>query len=153
MNKALFLDIDGVLATENATGWWSANDLRSDKIALLNSILDETNADLIISSTWRLKYSIEELQVIFNSQGFTKTIRDYTPRLSRIDLPDEGRPVFRFDEIQSFLSRHPKYTHFAIVDDEPDLGPLTPHLIWCSPEEGLTVEKAQRVVAALGPTL
>ena len=150
MNKALFLDIDGVLATENASGWWSANDLRSEKVILLNNILAQTSADLIISSTWRLKYSINELQAIFESRGFTETIHNYTPRLSRTDLADEGRPVFRFDEIRHFLSQHPKYTRFAIVDDETDLGPLAPHLIWCSPEEGLTAEKSQRVIATLG---
>ena len=52
MEKIIFLDIDGVLATPEylKDGQWALN---PDKQKLLGEILAETDAKIVLSSSWR----------------------------------------------------------------------------------------------------
>jgi len=68
MRKIIFLDIDGVLATNKCVkmGLWSLCD---DKQKLLGEILDKTGAELVISSSWR-KHTLEDTIEYFKKEGF-----------------------------------------------------------------------------------
>ena len=56
MSKIIFLDVDGVLNNENTNarspgGYVGVMD---SKVKLLSKLVKETNADVVISSDWRL---------------------------------------------------------------------------------------------------
>lgn len=69
MDKYIFLDIDGVIATDESlyeAGFWG---LVSSKQDLLGGILDATGAKIVLSSSWR-KSTLEDTIVYMNEQGF-----------------------------------------------------------------------------------
>lgn len=93
--KYIFLDIDGVLTTlyetmdlENLL-YWKDNDwakkmnvhypFNENCVSILNEILKETDAEIILSSDWRKHKTKEQLDVIFKNNGVIKSPIDTTP--------------------------------------------------------------------------
>lgn len=86
--KIIFLDIDGVLATNreyetNRTKFrekysW-AKELQvpygwnKECVEIFNEILDITNADIVISSDWRFHWDLDGLDKIFKANGVKKS--------------------------------------------------------------------------------
>lgn len=68
MRKIIFLDIDGVIATPESIidGEWG---LVHSKQLLLKRILDETGAEIVLSSSWRL-HTVEETKEYMSEKGF-----------------------------------------------------------------------------------
>ena len=99
--KIIFLDFDGVLnshkymgsdaykkETQGMTGGQVmklAHHAHIDPAALkiLNKLVDQTGATVVVSSTWRIIYSVEELNKMCKARGATFTIVDKTPELPR----------------------------------------------------------------------
>jgi HAD domain in Swiss Army Knife RNA repair proteins len=88
MKKYIFLDIDGVLATDREfmmnrnkfiqkNPW--ARELHvpygwnKDCVKIFNEILEATYAKIILSSDWRLHWNMDELDVIFKGNGVIKS--------------------------------------------------------------------------------
>ena len=65
--KTIFLDIDGVLVLENIE--MPEGDtpplFNKECVKVLNEILSETNAIIVLSSDWRLMWDIKRLDFIF----------------------------------------------------------------------------------------
>ena len=121
--KAIFLDIDGVLnnilhivlladkilGKEQYLQLFRACketpfDYRSCK--LMQQLISETNAKVILSSTWRLgKYRTELIQKYAGIK-----VDDKTPVLN----------TKRGEEIKCYLKEHPEITHYVIIDDDLD---------------------------------
>ena len=68
MQKIIFLDIDGVLATPEylKDGEWALNPVKQN---ILKSIIDETDAKIVLSSSWRL-HTLEETKEFMLQEGF-----------------------------------------------------------------------------------
>jgi hypothetical protein len=70
MEKYIFLDIDGVLAThqsiEGFGGEWKIED---EKQELLKYIIDSTGAKIVLSSSWR-KWDLESTIEFMKQEGF-----------------------------------------------------------------------------------
>lgn len=89
MNKIIFLDIDGVLATvkqynlsTNSKSWlrdYNVYPFDEKAVKVFNEILKETNADFVISSDWRIDFSFEDLCKIFAINKVIKTPVGITP--------------------------------------------------------------------------
>lgn len=175
-HKFLFLDIDGVLNNqntfterktyirENFTKEELANLKRLDvapheldrmAIRLLDEVIDVTGASIVISSTWRILLSLEELREVFRVVGFRNVdaIVDVTPRF-------KWRSSFRGNEIHDWIEQY-KQDHnmyvtrekvtYAIVDDDSDM------LLWqkdqfvqTSFKTGLLEEHADKLIRILG---
>ena len=107
--KLLFLDFDGVLNSERffrAQGnRYLPEQLDEGAVARLNAILARTGAKVIVSSTWRLGYSMEQLQVILARHGFSGEVVGVTPRLEDVDEDGIRVPLHvpRGREIQTWL--------------------------------------------------
>lgn len=71
MRKIIFLDIDGVLATPEylKDGQWALN---PEKQKLFAQVLAETNADIVLSSSWR-QNTLEETKTHMDNEGFLFT--------------------------------------------------------------------------------
>jgi hypothetical protein len=70
MEKYIFLDIDGVLATpksiEGVGGEWK---IENEKQELLKHIIDSTGAKIVLSSSWR-KWDLETTREFMKEEGF-----------------------------------------------------------------------------------
>jgi hypothetical protein len=146
--KVLFLDNDGVICLSNNWGGRSKKwdkfkklnpevttdmdapaDVRFDNfdkkaIKVLNQVLEETGAELVVSSDWRLFANLEELGDYYLSQGIIKKPISFTKRYIGCDKPDEfewtRRTMIeqqRCIEVRQYLTDHPEVTHWACIDD------------------------------------
>jgi hypothetical protein len=114
----IFLDIDGVLRThksdlEHATILnqeipTRVFDRRFDLKAVsnINYINHYTNAKIVVSSTWRNNFTVEELKDIFKDRGITTEV---------IDKTDIG--LTRGEEIREWLDRN-EVTNYVVIDDQ-----------------------------------
>ena len=107
--KIIFLDIDGVLATGNDFGKsmdnkWGAYRFDSKCVAVLNWILQETGAEIILSSDWKNHYTLSEMKEIFAHNGVIKGPIGFTPSSKHYnaDTLEWGRT----DEIKMWLDHH-----------------------------------------------
>jgi len=70
--KLLFVDIDGPLATDGCSDVkfktkWHNNlyKMNPSCVKILNEILEETGAEMILSSDWKLHFTLEQIGEIF----------------------------------------------------------------------------------------
>jgi len=132
--KIVFLDFDGVIITPESSfrriGPLEAAHPKA--IEALNYLLSETGARLVISSTWREDYSVEELRKLLKGWGVAAEILGTTPLLDQ-----------RSEEIQSWLDECSlPIGAFVILDDMTDMGHLASRLINTDFETGLTMSHA-----------
>lgn len=147
--KILFLDNDGVICLHNNWGgrtkkwskYRSANpesspnlkdapveirfdDFDKKAIKILNEILQETGAEIVVSSDWKLHATLEELGDYYEAQGIIKRPIAITPNLDEFDPNANDLFVWkwwlekkRILEIQEYLEKNPDITHWVAVDD------------------------------------
>lgn len=139
--KIIFLDIDGVL---NHELYYKENNQPADtnkiyrdkcafdpeKIKLLNYLIKETDAKVVVSSSWRQGRTIDQLIDLFINAGFEGKIIDKTPKLFFNGL-DGGQyqSVPRGNEIHVWLQENKgilgngigKYNTYVIFDDDTDM--------------------------------
>lgn len=140
--KLIFLDIDGVL---NHELWFKErfNSLKKShgdekffdpkSVGLLNFILSETDAKIVVSSSWRLGRSVDDLKEIFSKVGVDPSlIIDKTPMLSFQDLKINNQEyhysVPRGCEIKAWMECNKNIlgdkiskVRYIILDDDSDM--------------------------------
>lgn len=136
--RVIFLDIDGVLAPIHR--WDRYGDLDPACIRVLNEIMAEGGADVVVSSTWRHGKTIAELQDMLHAEGFTGCVVDKTPT----NIPGATRG----DEIAAWLAEH-AVGGYVIIDDHADMGELCTHLVQTHPARGLQPGDALRAIEML----
>lgn len=122
--KIIFLDIDGVMNSFHEqvkpedkiyTGpFWYTEDISPKFINKLNKIIEKTEAQVVISSSWRKKHTLKVLRKMFDIQGFKGEIIDFTPHLKR---DKEGNILDRGDEIKNWIDNSEDIDNFVIIDD------------------------------------
>jgi hypothetical protein len=150
--KIIFLDHDGVICLSNNWGGrakkqkkygrkmgQSINELPVDvrfddfdkkAIDVLNLILEETGAEIVVSSDWKRWASVEELGEYYEQQGVIKKPIACTPFFRDLQAAGKipGYDDFVWDrtfqleqerhfEILEWLKEHPEVTHWVAVDD------------------------------------
>jgi hypothetical protein len=161
--KVIFLDHDGVICL--ATEWGGRFkkqqkvgrkmsqsalslpvDCRFDNfnkkaVAILNEIIEETGAEIVVSSDWKRWATCEEMGEYYESKGICKKPIAYTPDLSECNWYNAGTFVWapkwdleqtRAIEIKQYLINHPEITHWVAIDDlnmgapytDPDWGDM-----------------------------
>jgi hypothetical protein len=149
--KVIFLDNDGVICLSNNWGgrkkkwakYRSANpdtspnlkdapvevrfdDFDQKAIKILNQVIEETGAEIVVSSDWKLHANLEELGDYYEAQGIIKRPIALTPNLGQctwyndmvwIWSPRWDLEMTRVIEIKQYLHDHPEITHWVSVDD------------------------------------
>ena len=133
--RVIFLDIDGVL---NNTP--SGPDFEPELVGRLNRHVELGGAGVVISSSWRLDFELDQLVALMRAAGFAGQVIGATP-----DLEGLGRGP----EIAEWLRENPAES-FVILDDEADVGALSDHLVRTSPYRGLGPREAGQALGALG---
>jgi 16S rRNA C1402 (ribose-2'-O) methylase RsmI len=153
--KIIFLDIDGVLTIprlswdDPKTEYELKKVIRPEKIELLNHVINETNAKVVISSSWRIITSLYEIKEAFEENGFVGVVYDITPGKFQID---EKNNIWsqRGHEIQKWMDRFPrKIESFVIVDDNSDMVHLMDRLVLTNQIKTLQVEDCQKMIEML----
>ena len=147
----VFLDFDGVLNTEQYQArltvddkptkdtWGPLFDPRA--VESLRQILDETNAQIVISSSWRYAHSLDSLRMMWEVRGLPGEIRD--------TLACGATYISRGEEIDCWLESngHPDY---VIIDDLDDFYPTQhDHYVETNPIAGITEADAQKAIEIL----
>lgn len=143
--KAIYLDIDGVLisftfehslAKYNTFARFTLFDQRAC-LRLLN-IIEETGAEVILSSSWRLlDKDMEHVRTQLAPYGIV--IADRTG--------NENAP--RGEQIAAHLARHPEITDYVVLDDEDHMDAVRDHFVQTTFDEGLQDEHVQRAIEIL----
>ena len=96
-------------------------------VANLAHIIDETGADIVISSSWKF-YGVPKLRDMWQKRNLPGLILDITPNtvsdemLLNANLEEFQLGVCRGNEIKEWLSRHEgKISNYVIIDDFDDL--------------------------------
>ncbi len=119
--KIIFLDIDGVLVTRNSIKYQLLNfpddtSIHFSKKAIknLNKLVWLTKAKIVISSTWRLFHSLEELQNIFKEQKIKGEIIATTS----VEKATVEEDIPRGQKITDWLREHTNIEKYVIIDDD-----------------------------------
>lgn len=149
MRKILFLDIDGVLNTDRQQWYCQMNSIApvdkfgyafdSKAVENLATILEETGAEIVISSSWKF-LGLQTLQIMWKDRNMLGTILDITP--------DGDNKGLKIDE---WLLKHEgQVSGYAIIDDENDMQPEQQgHFVQTNPQFGITLKDAERVITIL----
>ena len=150
MRKILFLDFDGVMVTDRYQDQRVASDnpIRDDYGAIfdpacveyLQEIIDATDAEIVVTSTWKMNLGLDGLQQMWDARSLPGTVIDITPDID---------PIHRGDEIAAWLAANPGAVRYAIIDDCPILdflrGEQLQHLFKVDERIGLNNETARLV--------
>ena len=137
--KVIFLDHDGVICL---SGQWGSR--RSNKakkrgdlfdrfcpkaINVLNNILKETDAEIVVTSTWRVHCDLEYMQKLYIERGITKAPIGFTKDLENVwddndwfnsySDSEKLQSAIRSKEIMVWLKENPGATSWIAIDDLP----------------------------------
>ncbi len=148
--KVVFLDFDGVL---NNYGFLKQQPHRMDRldpaaVARLNAILERSGAKVVISSSWRIHHSLDELRQRLCEVGFAGEVIGRTPDISWEEYGDPFRG--RAEEIQSWLEQHREPLESYVVLDDIYLEDLAHVLVKTEFMAGLGDEHVEAALAILG---
>ena len=173
-NKIIFLDIDGVLNTEvfvrcylqtlkhigEIKGESFMKKELSDIIphdhfgalfcpvscGFLEHIIQETKADIVISSTWRFS-GLKHIRELWEHRNLPGNVIDVTPHMrsnsiNEIDLSFKERAE-RGNEIKEWMKRNDFTGNYVIIDDDDDVLPeQESHFIQTNHMYGITFDHA-----------
>lgn len=154
MKPVIFLDFDGVVETiywdKKEDGSFTLNSHKlghnelnnKQAIGWLNELYSHIPYDVVISSTWRISMSLEQLQDLLINSGFNPNIKviGMTPILHQQ----------RGLEIQQWIDENNFNGKFIIIDDDSDMCHLLPLLVRCDCQLGFTIydyNKALRLLS------
>lgn len=140
----LFVDFDGVLNCASTDRVWRGfKGLDPTKVRMLDAIVEQTGARIVISSAWRVGRSVEDLRRILklHTMRHAGAVIGKT-RNGRLDEWREG-------QIKEWLAQHPKVKTFAIVDDTHEFPTLFRRYVQTTWESGLEPGHVRRLVALL----
>ena len=105
MRNIIFLDVDGVLNSNNMC--WNGIDVGEEFLVRLKTLVEQTKAEIVLSSTWRLFADTRRLLArYFKLHNIPKWV-DTTPNLET---------VFRHEEIVQWLEEEQFLARFGIQD-------------------------------------
>lgn len=151
--KIIYLDIDGVLCTHRASAAIGET-VRMDYLdpiacKLVERLITEFQAKIVISSTWRLVCSKGEMYQLFRCAGHHILANAIYTRWCTPDFKGKKRG-YEIEASLSEIENHDHVTHYVILDDDSDMLPYQlPHFARCDTYDGLGFsgyEKARRIL-------
>lgn len=128
----IFLDFDGVIVTRRMN--YREGDPKA--ISALNYIIKETDARIVVSSTWRFD-GLVQCRANLESWGMDGSVIGVTTFLTNT--------AQRGDEIQDWLDNN-SHGPFVILDDDNDMGDLSDFLVQTNILHGLTIFDARKAI-------
>lgn len=147
--KVVFLDIDGVLATPRQYATRRNKLYSKDRhaqglnipymwdercVIAFNRFLLMNNVEIVLSSDWRTRFTMDEMDMICKINGVAKSPIAFTPRFDKITEAERLGSV-RAREIQAWISEN-SIAMWCVVDDM-DLGVLGTRFVQTDERMGL----------------
>ena len=134
--KVIFLDFDGVI-----NDYMTMNQINEDNIEVLKTIVDETNAKVVVTSSHKYKYQRNNnTEDFLNNNYFVRTLKengieviDLTPYIRQHGIKENQREK----EILEYLKNHPEITQYLILDDDYIIESLKEHEVFLDVQAGL----------------
>ena len=120
--KVIFLDIDGVLNVYSRDHDEFGSQFHDHLVENLKYIIDNTNAKIVISSSWR-SGGLERMKDMWTKRNYPAEVIGVTPDLSYQDDNDEYHRVKRGEEIDWYLKKNTNIENYVILDDDTDFLP------------------------------
>lgn len=148
----IFLDIDGVLCTQNQ---WKADVIAEDGysefnsacVQNLNRLVEQTKAKVILTSSRRINKTVEEFRAIMARRGFRGEIIGKINEKTALDSSS------RSEEIIDWLERNGKPDKYVIIDDDTRLAQIgefcLPHWVRTIYHRGLDEEALESALRIL----
>ncbi len=161
--KIIFLDFDGVINGSEPTPneafgvGWPLSHIETALVEKIDKIVEAVEAidadqgiktKIVISSSWRVEFSLNELRNLLQTKGLRAEVIDVTPRLHPKKFSEY---IPRGREIQSWLDNHQtdQVVKFIILDDVPDMGQLMSRLIQTDDRTGITDNDVEKAIQML----
>ncbi len=114
----MFLDFDGVMVTDRHQEQLVVTNsplrdeygAKFDPVCVenLRQIINSTDADIVVTSTWKMNLGLDGLQQMWNARGLPGKVIGGTPDID---------PIHRGNEIQAWLDTQTGAVRYAIIDD------------------------------------
>jgi len=153
--KVIFLDIDGVLNSDNFMKNNQGEAINRNSVSILKKIIDKTGAVIVMSSGWRLWFDDNMMP----KEGYSQHLHDI---LCEFGIKIFGKtPDFSTDEIRAnktfsrvkakeiiaWLNEHKSVNKYVVIDDLDLINDeIKPHLVRTNGQFGITEEDALRVI-------
>lgn len=120
----ILLDIDGVLVT---TPSWKPSEISSDGFLSFNEraaknlarLVDETNAAIVLTTTHRINYSIEQWKTLLHTRGINPASISKINNIEQLAaMPD------RATEIKNWIDNNLDVNSFVVIDDDTSINRL-----------------------------
>lgn len=161
--KVIFLDFDGVLNSGNYFNYAIRTNPDQeiteidkmkhmlDPVAIkkLNAIIQQTDAKVVISSSWRDDRPLDEWRQMLELQGFQGEIIGITPNFGETDTGKKTGHGRRYEQIQAWLNAHDNVDGFVIIDDIIFMAYLSNHAVMTTYERGLEDKHIEEAVNML----
>lgn len=141
-SRIVFLDFDGVLNSEQSVReFGTLYRFGKSNVSALNEVLRQTEARLVITSSWREGLTLREIIRFLERDGvLAGRVVGKTPFLEKA----------RGLEIDTWLRSVPyPVSSFVILDDRDDMAPHGQRLVQIDPKVGLSSAQAQRAIDLL----
>ena len=158
--KVVFLDIDGVLNSHRTREMFEDYVFVSnDKILLLKQIIDATNAQLVLSSSWRIGWHYKDKYPACSNDD-VRLFEALQRKLDEFDIKLMSYTKHlrhRGKEIDTWLKewQGEDIESFVILDDMPkeDFEPNIAHLVQTDISKGLTKQNVDEAIEKLNVQL
>lgn len=133
----IFLDIDGVLALptqyySKKRNIYNAYGFDHKCVRILNDIVENTGAEIVLSSDWKLNYDLDTMNNIFFINGIKSYIVHYTPSLWGVKYFNLNElEACRAAEILQYVKNHNISNYVAIDDLKLSQWLDDEHFVWC----------------------
>jgi hypothetical protein len=101
------------------------HDFNPAAVNVLNQLLHISAAEIVVSSDWKLRATLDQMSEFYHAQGVIKPPIDSTAWLPNYSNYHEQRA----HEIADWLEQHPTVTHWVAVDDLY-LGSWLTNFVW-----------------------
>lgn len=153
--KVIFLDIDGVLISEEFLKDNKSEAIDRRCISVLKNVIDKTGAVIVMSSAWRLWFDNEMMP----KEGYSQCLYDIldefgirifgkTPDFSTEEIRNKKTfSHIKAKEILAWLNENQDIEKYAVIDDL-DLRneEVNAHLVRINGLVGITEEDAMRII-------
>lgn len=149
--KVIFLDIDGVLNSNDTLQKIHYHqkfkgispkcaELDEDNIRNLNNLVRQTNAKIVLHSSWRYGYSQYDGAILTAFREMNLHVDD----IVSVKIPDKDKAI------SDYIKNHPDISHYVILDDYPLFPSHESSFIEITADHGLTESYFPQILKLLG---
>ena len=102
-NEPAYLDLDKYDVAAVYYDWDRA------AVSQLKHLMDETNAEIVLSSDWRHSKNLEQMKLLFRIHDLDGYLKELLPGTK--DFSDKP------DDVPVYLSNHPDLYYYCVIDD------------------------------------